>query len=365
MIILLTRKFKPETGGMETFSVTLDEQLPLPHTTIHFGHSQRDIVWALPRLLWGAFTHRKTATAYHLGDGVLAILAPLIRLFSPAPIFITIHALELTYNSAVLRFFIKKGLPACTHIVAVSDYTQKLLLSDPWNTPAERVTVIPHGAPMQNRENAPESARTTSRESVQKTCQQIEHQNSSSETIWLLTVGRLVERKGVAWFIEHCLPTIVAQHPQILYLVTGTGPEQATIEATIKKVSMGHHVVLLGRVSDTLLIDLYRGADIFVMPNIPIANDAEGFGFVGIEAASYELPVIATTCEGIPTAIHDTKNGRLVEPRDAHAMTTQIIEWIQHPTERQAFGIAAAQYTKEHFDWPVIMQRYATLFSEK
>ena len=126
MVILLTRKFRPETGGMETFSVTLDERLPVPHQTIHFGHAQRDIIWALPRLLWAAFTHRKTATAYHLGDGVLAILAPFIRLFSDAPIFITIHALELTYNSRLLRYSIRRGLPACTRIVAVSFYTKDL-----------------------------------------------------------------------------------------------------------------------------------------------------------------------------------------------------------------------------------------------
>ncbi len=344
MIILLTRKFAPQKGGMETFSNQLDALLPLPHQTVHFGSRPRDIVWAAPRLLFAAWRLRKTATAYHLGDGVLVALAPFIRWFSDAPIVVTIHALEILYDNWLLKILIKRGLPACDAIVAVSDFTQKLLVNTPWDVPAEKISVIPHGA----KKHASEKMTLPD--------------DTSSEKTLLLTVGRLVPRKGVAWFIRHVLPEIVAEQPTVSYVVVGTGPDNTVIEKAVNETGLQDSVVLKGAVDDATLNALYKGADIFVMPNIPIPNDAEGFGFVAIEAASYGLPVLATAVDGIPTAIHDGKNGRLVEPKDAEAMARQLIEWVQNPDARLQFGIAAAQYTQQEFDWTRLMQRYADVF---
>ncbi len=180
--------------------------------------------------------------------------------------------------------------------------------------------------------------------------------------IFLLTVGRLVERKGVAWFIRHTLPGIINAHPNVFYVVVGVGPDHTAIEAAINATGLKDSVILTGSVDDSTLGYIYRSCDVFVMPNIPVQNDAEGFGFVGIEAASYGLPVLATTVDGIPTAIHDQKNGRLVEPKDVEAMTTQLTYWVADPMARAEFGIAAAQYTQAEFDWTQLMQRYANIF---
>jgi glycosyltransferase involved in cell wall biosynthesis len=50
---------------------------------------------------------------------------------------------------------------------------------------------------------------------------------------------------------------------------------------------------LLGKVSDLDKKILYNTADVFVMPNIKVEGDIEGFGIVAIEASSVGLPVIA------------------------------------------------------------------------
>ncbi len=47
---------------------------------------------------------------------------------------------------------------------------------------------------------------------------------------------------------------------------------------------------MLGRVSEEALGSLYRGADLFVMPNVPVPGDIEGFGVVMLEAGLCGLP---------------------------------------------------------------------------
>ena len=369
MVILLTRKFAPQKGGMETFSNQLDALLPVQHQTVHFGSRPRDIVWAAPRLLFAAWRLRRDATAYHLGDGVLVALAPFIRWFSDAPIVVTIHALEILYDNWLLKKLIKRGLPACDAIVVVSGFTRKLLESEPWSVAAEKISVIPHGA---EKQDVPASAAAYAEWKAEQRKlmffnnrvlhKTIKYTQKPEPFVFLLTVGRLVPRKGVAWFIRNVLPTIVEQHPNVFYVVVGVGPDQAAIEAAINETGLTNSVILVGSVDDSTLHYIYRSCDVFVMPNIPVVNDAEGFGFVGIEAASFGLPVLATAVDGIPTAIHDGKNGRLVQPKDASAMTTQLTHWLADPQARAEFGIAAAQYTQQEFDWTRLMQRYAELF---
>ncbi len=369
MIILLTRKFAPQKGGMETFSNQLDALLPLPHQTIHFGRRPRDIVWAAPRLLWSAFRVRNSATAYHLGDGVLIAIAPFIRWFSDAPIIGTIHALEVLYPSPLLRWLIQRGLPACDSVVAVSEFTQQLLRTAPWNVPSEKLQVIPHGTDPQDipMEAAAYAQWKTDARPLLFLHNRIIHKTLKYTTkpephIFLLTVGRLVERKGVAWFIRHVLPTVVQQHPNVFYIVVGVGLDKTVIQTAINDTGLNDSVIMVGAVDDSTLRYIYSSSDVFIMPNIPVANDAEGFGFVGIEAASYGLPVLASNVDGIPSAIHDGKNGRLVQPKDAAAMTTQLNHWISDSAARINDGIAGAKYTAEEFDWSQLMQRYATLF---
>jgi glycosyltransferase involved in cell wall biosynthesis len=70
-------------------------------------------------------------------------------------------------------------------------------------------------------------------------------------------------------------------------------------------------------------------ADVFVMPNIRVDGDQEGFGIVLLEAGAYNLPVVASNLEGIKDAVLDGKTGRLVPERDADS----YLEAIQALTE--------------------------------
>jgi glycosyltransferase involved in cell wall biosynthesis len=177
----------------------------------------------------------------------------------------------------------------------------------------------------------------------------------------LHTGGRLVRRKGVLWFVDNVMPQLVARDNSVLYLVSGTGKDREVIEAAIKDHGLENNVQLLGRVSDQLLQTLYNTADMFVMPNIPVPNDMEGFGLVALEAASCGTTVVVARLEGIQDAIIDGQNGYLVQPGDA----TGYVEVITRELSGRTLAPEAVRaYTLEHYSWSETARQYTELMQQ-
>ena len=111
----------------------------------------------------------------------------------------------------------------------------------------------------------------------------------------LCSVGRQVKRKGFHWFVEAVMPQLPAH---IYYWLAGEGPMIAEVQAAVDRHQLGEQVCLLGRVSEDQLEALYRGSDLFIMPNINVPGDMEGFGVVMLEAGLCKTPAIAAGIEG-------------------------------------------------------------------
>ena len=148
----------------------------------------------------------------------------------------------------------------------------------------------------------------------------------------LLTVGRLVPRKGVKWFVEH----VMAKLPEnVVYAIAGTGPDEQAIRDSIRAIgSAGTRVRLLGRVDDETRTALYTGADIFVMPNLPVGGDMEGFGLVALEAATAGALVVASDLEGIRDAVLEDETGVLCPSGDAECFVARITTLLGDDAER-------------------------------
>lgn len=136
-------------------------------------------------------------------------------------------------------------------------------------------------------------------------------QASTDTPVTFLTVGRLVARKGH----ERVLRAI-AQGTSARYVIVGTGPEKAKLEALVQELGLAERVVFMGDVDDSALIDAYAQADAFVMPTVVSEADREGFGMVYIEAGAAGLPVIATRTKGVDEAVIDGETGILVSSDD-------------------------------------------------
>ncbi|WP_457651698.1 glycosyltransferase family 4 protein [Rhodocaloribacter sp.] len=172
----------------------------------------------------------------------------------------------------------------------------------------------------------------------------------------LCSVGRQIPRKGFAWFIDEVMPLLPED---VHYWIAGNGPEAENIRAAVARRGLEHRVRLLGRVSEEALETLYRGADLFVMPNVPVRDDLEGFGVVMLEASlGGGLPTIASSLEGIRDVITEGVNGHLVESGNAWAFSEAIMAYYHNRAALEDASRRAAAYTADTFCWSAIADRH-------
>jgi phosphatidylinositol alpha-1,6-mannosyltransferase len=175
----------------------------------------------------------------------------------------------------------------------------------------------------------------------------------------LCSAGRHVERKGFAWFVEHVMPLLP---PDVHYWLAGEGPSTEAVRRAVERQRLQDRVRLLGRISDDALLKLYRGADLFVMPNISIPGDMEGFGIVMLEAGLSRLPTVAARLEGIQDVIHEGENGHLVGSGDAEAFARIITQYYNQPDMLGVMSDRAALLVEKTFSWSVIADQYVRVF---
>lgn len=127
------------------------------------------------------------------------------------------------------------------------------------------------------------------------------------KTVKLLTVGRLVKRKGHLKVLE-ALKTL----RDVKYLIVGDGEMKDEILNKIAEYNLQDRVELRTEILDGFLPDIYEEADIFVMPTSKTNTDREGFGIVYLEAGLFGLPVIAVNHPGVDEAVLGNKTGILI-----------------------------------------------------
>jgi phosphatidyl-myo-inositol dimannoside synthase len=179
-----------------------------------------------------------------------------------------------------------------------------------------------------------------------------------SDALLLASVGRHQERKGFHWFAERVLPRLPGAH----YLVGGEGPFTAAVRGAAERAGVGSRVHLPGRLSEEELLELYAGADLFVMPNIPVSGDMEGFGVVMLEAGMAGLPVVAADLEGIRDVVRGGENGVLVPTGDAAAFAAAITVLTSDRNALEAASRRAAEYTAGTYSWNGVVTRMLEIF---
>jgi phosphatidyl-myo-inositol dimannoside synthase len=173
----------------------------------------------------------------------------------------------------------------------------------------------------------------------------------------LLTVGRQVKRKGHAWFIQEVLPLIESD---IVFLLIGEGREAEMLRQLKQHSPHGDRIILAGKVPNPLLQQAYDAADLFLMPNIPVPGDMEGFGVVILEANEARTPAIASALEGIQDVICNGINGYTVEPLHPQKFANKIDEAIRQ--DLQTLSASSYRYVLQHHQWTMIGNQYVDFF---
>lgn len=133
---------------------------------------------------------------------------------------------------------------------------------------------------------------------------------------FLLTVGRLVEKKGIKYLIQ-AMQSVKGEFPNAKLLIIGDGPERKHLEDLSTELNLKKNISFVGKISHEKLPAFYATADVFISPSIEIkSGDTEGLGVVLLEALASETVAIGTNIGGIPDFIIPDKTGFLVAPQD-------------------------------------------------
>ena len=179
---------------------------------------------------------------------------------------------------------------------------------------------------------------------------------TSRFSIRLVTVARLLKRKGIQTILEACAkPTLLPVTLQII----GTGPYEDELRGMVQRLGLGDNVEFVGYVPNEGLPRYYRKSDIFVLP-----SETESFGLVFAEAMSCGLPIAASDVGGIPETVRHGIDGLLCPPGDPAGLRENLIRLMSSSEERKEMSDSQRQRILKHYPWEHIAARYADLYRD-
>ena len=363
-ISLISRNFPPLTGGMERLVFELyktlirrhDVSLLGPkgceeHVDSSSGIASTDVsptpIFLLLTFVKGVFLHRSNGSPDLVigGSGLVGPIVVWLAKLSGAKSILLLHGLDIVADSRVYQWFFVPFLRRADLVVCNSQNTARLAMTR--GVAERRIQIVNPGAETQPSSISHEQARL---------------KLGLQDKRILLSVGRLIPRKGLPTYLREAFAGLAGEHSDIVLLVAGTEPSSALnssgesvldqINDAVAEFDLAAQVQMLGHVTDDEIATLYSAADAFVFPLLETPGDVEGFGMVAIEAASYGTPTVAFDCGGVGDAVIDGENGLLVPPGDYASFNDATLQLLQHSSRDKARQFA------EQFSW----ENYATQF---
>jgi glycosyltransferase involved in cell wall biosynthesis len=194
-----------------------------------------------------------------------------------------------------------KWAAAAARVLTISGYNRDYICRQ-WSIPREKVTVIHDGVKL---EQTPPIA------------------NYAHRPFRIVSVARLVEKKGFAFLLDACrlLKDRVAFHCDIF----GDGPLMSALTARAAELGLEAVVTLKGSRPHAEVLAALETASVFVLACVQAKNgDQDGTPNSLLEAMARGIPVISTRLSGIPEIIEDEVDGLLVPAGDAGALAEAI-----------------------------------------
>ncbi|MEN9580639.1 MAG: hypothetical protein RJA70_3648 [Pseudomonadota bacterium] len=364
-LLFVSHSFAPperplaNVGGMQRVAMDLHAQLQSePQIELHSMLLHSSWRWIVPRAIpfitallarVPAFVekHRIEAVLFSSMTTALPAMGMADRIRDRgATVSAICHGLDVTERNTLYQAGVRRTLAALDAIFPVSRATGQECADR--GAPTDRILVIPNGIHLERFEQVLKAR-------LDQT--PLPHDGLPDGAFLCLSVGRQVRRKGFAWFVTEVMPRLPTN---VHYWLAGTGPEASAIAAAVVQAGLQDRVRVLGLVDDAELRRLYSRADLFVMPNIRVPGDMEGFGVVMLEAGACGVPTLASDLEGIADVITHGENGYLVASEDADAFVQQVSGLCREPDRLRALSQRSAALVRERFAWSSVAENYRT-----
>jgi colanic acid/amylovoran biosynthesis glycosyltransferase len=181
-----------------------------------------------------------------------------------------------------------------------------------------------------------------------------QHSLSPRDTIRIVSTGRLVEKKGLAYGIK-AVASLLKKYKNIEYFIIGDGFLKKDLAALITRLNVGKNIKMLGWQNQEEVVKILYNAHIFLLPSVTAKSqrylgDEEGIPVSIMEAMAMGLPIISTFHSGIPELAKDGKSGFLVPERNVKELAEKLEHLITHPNLLISMGYAGRKQIEKKFN---------------
>lgn len=165
---------------------------------------------------------------------------------------------------------------------------------------------------------------------------ELRHRFQLGEGPLVLYIGKFSPGKGTADLVK-AATRVIQEVPQVQFAFVGDTHLNSQIDPV--------HLHVLGRLPNTDVLQLYRIADLVVVPSVW----PEPFSRVVLEAMAMGRAVIGTRVGGTPELIEDGYNGCLVPRSSPDKLAQTICTLLRDPARRRRMGEAGRRLAEERF----------------
>ena len=270
----------------------------------------------------------------HFGSDATTVALMASRL-TDIPYSFTAHARDIyhTYIDPKTDELIRRRkIAEAQFVVTVSDYNRRHLIKLAGEQSANKIHRLYNGIDLQRFQISSAVARTSG---------------------LLLSIGRLVEKKGFFDLIEACR-LLRDAGTQFQLVIVGDGPLRDDLQQRINSYSLERQVELKGPMPQERIIDVMARSSALVLPCIVAkSGDQDGLPTVLLEALASGLPSISTLVAGVPEIIEHRKSGLLVPPEDPARLAEAMTELLNDHGLRQRIAEAGRSRAERLFSLPV------------
>jgi glycosyltransferase involved in cell wall biosynthesis len=240
----------------------------------------------------------------------------------------TAHAKDIfVYNME--EHHLRTKLFAADFTITVTNYNKNFLLEENPGLDSDKIKVLYNGTKIDFISPVPPEKR-------------------DKNTI--LSVGRLVPKKGFDTLIEAC-SILKNNGSNFKCLISGDGAEFENLNTQISKSELSDHVELLGAKTQDQVLKLMQTATLLCLPcRITGDGNRDALPTVLLEGLASGLPMISTNISGIPEIIESGNTGILVEPDDPIDLAKQIGKLLKSSELQTKFSIDGRKRAEKLFD---------------
>lgn len=213
----------------------------------------------------------------------------------------------------------------CARVIAVSDAIRRVLIAG--GLDHERLRLVHEGVP--DRVARPGGRETLAALGVPADARVVGN------------VAAMVDHKDQATLLA-AFATVAGRDPRAHLVLLGDGPLRAALVARAAQADLAGRVTFAGFRDD--LDALFPAFDVFCL-----SSHMEGLGTSLLDAMCFGRPIVGTAAGGIPEAVADGVNGRVVPVREPAALAVALVELLASPALAAQFGAAGRRRFEDHF----------------